>query len=651
MKYPVLLPNIFDHPFTYKSNLKLKVGDYVKVNFGKKSITGVIWDQFEKNNSKNFQIKAIEKKLNINSLNRRTVDFLNWFSKYNLIPLGMALKLHLLRGTVAEKENEIEYQKYQIVGEKKQFYLSKEQEKALKEININNNSFKVHLLQGTTGSGKTIVYFNVIKKIIEKHKQCLILLPEIGLTGEFEKKFKNFFGFEAAIWHSKITPKIKKIIWSGLINDNIKVVIGARSALFLPFRNLGLIIVDEEHDQSYKQDEGVIYNARDMSIARAKSENIPINLITAVPSIETYANIKNNKYSYSRLLSRYKDANLPKHHIIDLNENKLVKKNFFSLKTLEKVKDHLEKGDQVLFFINRRGFAPYVLCKKCLNVFSCPNCSINLVYHKNKKQLLCHYCGYSTDIQRKCKKNNFCDFIFSGPGVEKIAEEVKLLFPDKKVIIFSSDTMNKASGKKILNKIVSGEANIIVGTQLISKGFHFPNLNCIIVLDIDLTSQGHDLRSTEKNLQLYHQLSGRAGRTGKPANVYFQTFNLKPEVIDQITNHDPFKFLEYELKLRKQNGLPPFERFVSLILSSENEKVLDIESIKLKKNISSKINEKILGPVNAPIFKINRRFRSRLLIRAKKTSNIHEKLKIILNKIKLPKGMKLTVDVDPISFN
>jgi len=211
--------------------------------------------------------------------------------------------------------------------------------------------------------------------------------------------------------------------------------------------------------------------------------------------------------------------------------------------------------------------------------------------------------------------------------------------------------MNKASGKNILNKIISGEAHILVGTQLISKGFHFPNLNCIIVLDIDLTSQGHDLRSTEKNLQLYHQLSGRAGRTGKPANVYFQTFNLKPEVINQITNDDPFKFLEYELKLRKQNNLPPFERFVSLILYSENEKLLDIEAIKLKKNISSKINEKILGPVNAPIFKINRKFRSRLLIRAKKTSNIQEKLKMILNEIKFPKGMKLTVDVDPISFN
>ena len=651
MRYPVLLPNIFDYPFTYESELKLEVGDYVKVNFGKKIITGVIWDQFEKNNSKKFRIKSIEKKINIQPLKKQTIEFLNWFSKYNIVPLGMVLKLHLLSGNAVEIQNQNEYQKYQAINKKEQFKLSKEQEIALKEIIFNNNSFRVHLLQGTTGSGKTIVYFNAIKKIIENQKQCLILLPEIGLTGEFEKKFKNFFGFEAAIWHSKITPKRKKIIWSGLANNEIKVVIGARSALFLPFQNLGLIIVDEEHDQSFKQDEGIIYNARDMSIARAKSENIPINLVTAVPSIETYANIKNKKYSYSRLFSRYKDANLPKHHIIDLNENKLVNKNLFSLKTLEKVKDHLEKGDQVLFFINRRGFAPYVLCKKCLNVYSCPNCTINLVYHKNKKQLLCHYCGYSSSIQRKCKKDNFCDFIFSGPGVEKIAEEVKLLFPDKKVIIFSSDTMNKASGKNILNKIISGEAHILVGTQLISKGFHFPNLNCIIVLDIDLTSQGHDLRSTEKNLQLYHQLSGRAGRTGKPANVYFQTFNLKPEVINQITNDDPFKFLEYELKLRKQNNLPPFERFVSLILYSENEKLLDIEAIKLKKNISSKINEKILGPVNAPIFKINRKFRSRLLIRAKKTSNIQEKLKMILNEIKFPKGMKLTVDVDPISFN
>jgi len=651
MKYPVLLPNIFDHPFTYESSLKLKTGEYVDVPFGRKTITGVVWDQFEKNGNKKFEIKSVKKKLNVEPLKQKTVDFLNWFSEYNLVPLGMTLKLHLLSGKAIEKQKDIEYQKYQIETNKELFHLSDEQQQAFKELVKHDNSFRVHLLQGTTGSGKTIVYFKAIEKIIHQGKQSLILLPEIGLTGEFEKKFKKFFGFDAAIWHSKITPKKKKVIWSGLTRGEIKVVIGARSALFLPFKKIGIIVVDEEHDQSFKQDEGVIYNARDMAIARAYSENIPINLVTAVPSIETYANIKNKKYSYSRLINRYMNANLPKHHIIDLNQNNLARKTFISNKTIDKVEAHLKKKDQILFFINRRGFAPYVLCKKCLNVFSCPNCSINLVYHKNKKKLLCHYCGYSSSLQRKCKKDDICDFAFSGPGVEKIAEEVKTLFPNKKTIIFSSDTMNKASGKDILDKIISGEINILVGTQLISKGFHFPNLNCIIVLDIDLTSQGHDLRSAEKNLQLYHQLSGRAGRTGKSANVYFQTFNTKPEVIDQITNEDPFKFLDHELELRKKNNLPPYERFVSLILSSENEKKLDQESLKLKKIISNSINEKILGPVNAPIFKINRKFRSRLLIRAKKTSKIQRKIKIILKEFKIPSGMKLTVDVDPISFN
>ena len=651
MKYPVLLPNIFDYPFTYESSLKLKIGDYINVPFGKKVITGVVWDKFENNDNKNFKVKSVIEKLNIDPLKKQTVNFLNWFSEYNLVPLGMTLKLHLLSGNGVEKKNKSEYENYQSKFSKEEFKLSDEQEKAFKNIIKNDSFFRVHLLQGTTGSGKTIVYFKAIEKIIAKDLQTLILLPEIGLTGEFEKKFKIFFGFEAAIWHSKITPKKKKLIWSGLSNGNIKVIIGARSALFLPFKNLGLIVVDEEHDQSFKQDEGVTYNARDMAIARASSENIPINLVTAVPSIETYANIKNKKYSYSRLISRYQNANLPKHHIIDLNQNKLAKKTFISNKIIEKVKEHLSQNDQVLFFINRRGFAPYVLCKKCLNVFSCPNCTINLVYHKNKKKLLCHYCGYSTNLGRKCKEDDVCDFVFSGPGVEKISEEVKMLFPNQKTSIFSSDTMNKSSSKIILDKIISGEINILVGTQLISKGFHFPNLNCIVVLDIDLTSHGHDLRSAEKNLQLYHQLSGRAGRTGKPANVYFQTYNLKPEIIDQITNEDPFKFLDKELELRKKNNLPPYERFIALILSSSDRKILDAEAIKLKKIILNSINEKILGPVDAPIYRINQKYRNRLLIRSKKSSKIQKKLKFILNEFNLPKGIKLTVDVDPISFN
>ena len=651
MKFPVLIPNIIDHPFTYESNIKLKVGDYVKVPFGKSEKTGVVWNEFEKDKKKFFKIKNIKKKINISPLKLETINFLNWFSEYNLIPIGMSLKMHLLSGEAIENLKEIEYEKYFSKNKFKKLNLNDEQKNAFYEMSKKTNKFRVHLLQGTTGSGKTIVYFEAIKKKIEKGFQALILLPEIGLTGEFEKKFIDYFGFNPAIWHSAITPKRKKIIWSGLLSGKIKVVIGARSSLFLPFKKLGIITIDEEHDQSFKQDEGLIYNARDMAISRAKFENIPINLISAVPSLETYENIKKNKFSYSRLIKRFQNAELPKHEIIDLNKYKLPSKSWISPKTIEKVKEHINLGDQILFFINRRGFAPVALCKNCLKIYSCPNCSINLVYHKEKKNLLCHYCGFKSQLIKKCEKNERCEFIFSGPGVERIAEEVKKIFPNNSSIIFSSDTMNKKSSKNILEKIINNEIKILIGTQLISKGFHFPNLNCIVVIDTDLNSRGYDLRAAEKNLQLYHQLSGRAGRVGKPAKVYFQTYNLKSELISQITNKDPFIFLENELNLRKKYNLPPFERFVSLILTSKDEKKLEKESYLLKEKLISKINAKILGPINAPIYRVRKNFRNRILIRSKKSYKIQNSLSKILKNYKLASGIKLSVDVDPITFN
>ena len=446
-----------------------------------------------------------------------------------------------------------------------------------------------------------------------------------------------------AIWHSGITKKNREIIWSGIVNQKINVVIGARSSLFLPFKNLGLIIVDEEHDQSYKQDEGVIYNARDMAISRASFENIPINLVTAVPSIETFHNIKKCKYSSSKLSERYKNASLPNYEIVNLNKTKLEPKSWLSKEIIEKVNFHLENKDQVLFFLNRRGFSPHALCKKCLKSYSCPNCSINLVYHKNKQILLCHYCGYKSQLTRNCKDNEMCDFIFCGPGVERISEEVKRKF--------SSDTMNKKNSSDILKKIVNNEIQILVGTQLISKGFHFPNLNCIVVVDIDLTSRGHDLRGTEKNLQLYHQLAGRAGRTGKPATVYFQTYNLNTNMISDITNNNPDIFLKKELELRRSNNLPPFQRFISLIITGSDEKKIEKESIKFKNFIEKFIDGKILGPVNAPIFRLKRKFRVRLLVRGKKSLNVQNSLAKIISKFKFSSGIKLTVDVDPINFN
>jgi len=388
-----------------------------------------------------------------------------------------------------------------------------------------------------------------------------------------------------------------------------------------------------------------------MAIARALFENIPINLVTAIPSIETFDNIKKGKFTTSKLSERYQNASLPNYEIINLNKTKLEPQSWISKEVIEKVDFHLKKNDQVLFFLNRRGFSPSVLCKKCLKTFSCPNCSINLVYHKKKQFLLCHYCGYKSNLSRDCKDNQKCNFTFYGPGVERIAEEVKKKFSNSKFMIFSSDTMNKKNSSEILKKIVNNEIQILIGTQLISKGFHFPHLNCIVVVDIDLTSQGHDLRGTEKNLQLYHQLSGRAGRTGKPATVYFQTYNLNIDMISDITNNNPDVFLEKERELRKSNNLPPFQRFISLIITGSDEKKTEKESIRFKKFIEKSIEGKVLGPVNSPIFRLKRKFRVRLLVRAKKSLNVQKSLSNMISKFKFLSGIKLTVDVDPINFN
>ena len=652
MKVPILLPNIFNHPFTYESsNLDLKIGDYVIVPFGKSKITGVVWNEFEKNKKKKYLIKKVIQKLKIPSLKNNTIKFLNWFSEYNMVPKGMTLKLLLLSSNVVEKFPEKNYLIYKGKLKDNNIKLSQKQKQSLKKMNISNDKFRVHVLQGTTGSGKTMVYFEALKQLIIKGFQGLIMLPEIGLTGQFEKKFVEYFGFNPAIWHSGVTKKNKEIIWSGVANGEIRVVIGARSSLFLPFKKLGLVIVDEEHDQSYKQDEGVRYNARDMAISRTSFENVPINLITAVPSIETYDNIKKGKYTISRLNERFKNASMPNYEIINLNQTKLEPQSWLSKEIIEKVNLHLEKKNQILFFLNRRGFSPYVLCKKCLINYSCPNCSINLVFHKYKKNLLCHYCGYKTQLYRNCQKEGNCDFVFSGPGVERIAEEVKNIFPSKKSVIFSSDTMNKKKSSIILEKIINNEIQILIGTQLISKGFHFPNLNCIVVVDIDLSSQGHDLRGAEKNLQLYHQLSGRAGRTGKPATVYFQTYNLNTKMISDITNKNPDIFLDKELELRKSNNLPPFQRFVALIITGNDEKILEKEAIRFKNFIESTVHGKVLGPVNAPIFKLKKKFRIRLLIRGKKSLKVQSSLSNLISKFKFIGGIKLTVDVDPINFN
>ena len=650
MKLPVLIPRIFDHPHTYFSKKfgKLKTGSIVSVPFGKEEEIGVVWDK-EENTNKNFKLKDIKEKKTV-SLSNNLVKFINWFSLYNLAPKGMVLKMCLGDESFFSKKKETFNSSPKI---KKKFILNEEQKKCLKDIKNLGNKFSTTLLQGITGSGKTIVYFEKIKENILRGKQSLVLLPEIFLTNQFNQRFEDYFGFKPAIWHSKITKKNKRIIWKNIINGEIKLVVGARSSLFLPFKNLGLIVVDEEHDSSYKQDEGIRYNARDMAISRASIENIPVLLSTSIPSLETFNNVKNKKYNFTKLEKRYKNFSLPNAEVVDLKLDRKKKNIWLDPKTINFVKKYLKKKDQVLFFLNRRGYAPFIICKTCGSKLDCPNCSIYLTFHKHINKAMCHHCGYKSSLNSNCKKTETnCDYQMYGPGIEKIYAELKQIFPEKKIKILSSDFLNKKKEtKNLLSDIENNKIDILVGTQLISKGFNFPNLNCIVVVDADFSGMGFDLRSTEKNIQLYNQLSGRAGRFSKDSLVIYQTFNPSDETLKSILENDSAQFLEDEINLRKEKNLPPFTRLIALIISSKNEKDGILEAKKIKKNLSILKYAEVMGPVSSPIFKIKNNYRTRLLLRSRNNLFIQKDIAKILKKINLSKKIKLTVDVDPLNFS
>ena len=648
MKAQVLLPKIFNFPFTYNiTQNSLKTGDFVEVPFGKKKEIGVVWPG-KISDLKNIKIKNINKKINNYSLGQELIDFMNWFATYNMMPLGLVLKMSIGNNLslIRKYDKDFEHTQKKV----KRFELNEEQKKALKFLNFKNDKFDVSVLQGTTGSGKTLVYFERIKKIINKKKQALVLLPEIFLTNEFKSRFIDFFGFEPAIWHSKITPKNKRIIWKGIISNKIKLVVGARSSLLLPFKNLGIIIVDEEHDTSYKQDEGVIYHARDMAISRASFEKIPVHLITSIPSVETFNNIKNKKFRHFNILKRYNDYPLPKTKIINLNIKK-IKNRFISEETKELVKGFLNRNEQVLFFLNRRGYAPYLICRKCGYKEICSNCSMYLTFHKTKNKAICHHCSLEKEISRSCNEGKICDFVMYGPGVEKIFEEVSKIFPDNKVEIFSSDYMKKKDQtKSLFNRIINNKVDILIGTQMISKGFNFPNLNCIVVIDADFSGRGYDLRTTEKNIQLYHQLSGRAGRFSAESLIVYQTLSPEDVTLNELIKNNSGELLKKELQLREKNLLPPFSRLIAIIISA-NSYSLSLDGAREIKKHLKKINEiEVLGPVDSPLLKLKKKFRSRLLIRFRGKSLIQKKITKLLNTLKISSKIKLTVDVDPVNF-
>ncbi len=533
--------------------------------------------------------------------------------------------------------------------------LSEEQKEVARKIlqKVEKASYSVNVLEGLPGSGKTEVYFEIINKMILQKKQVLIMLPEIGLSSQWLERFQQRFAVKPYEWHSNVSKASKDKIWKGVLNGDIKVIVGTRSSLFLPFRNLGLIILDEEHDSSFKQEEQMIYNARDMAIVRGKMEGIPVLLCSATPSIETEYNVMIGKYNHFKLSTRFNQSSLPEISIIDLKEEKLEKGESISKTLQENMKKTLSKGEQVLLFLNRRGFAPITLCTECGYEFKCDNCSANLVEHKSRGKMLCHYCGKSSHLVEFCPSCNAVGNIRNyGVGVEKIKEEVEKLFPEKQIFVASSDTIkNVYDAEVFIKKVENREIDIIIGTQLISKGYDFPMITLVGIIDGEPSGLNSELKAMEKSWQIFYQVAGRAGRGKTKGTVMLQTYNKNNFFIEYLKNYDREGFVKQEIENRELAQMPPFTNLAGVIVQGVNRQT----TLDFCYEISKKIRKdykgfSIIGPSEAPIFKLRGKFRYRFLITAHKNLKIQSIIALWLKNIKLPSNIKVIVDIDPVNF-
>ncbi len=531
--------------------------------------------------------------------------------------------------------------------------LNQYQLKAVEKVQELKSKSSIFLLDGVTGSGKTEVYISIIRKELSIGKQSLILLPEIALTNQLLEKFEERFGVKPIVWHSELSLKDRHKNWLQVLNGNAPIVIGARSSLFLPFKSLSCIIVDEEHDASYKQDDGVIYNARDMAVVRGQKAAAIVILSSATPSLESLNNAKLGKYIRLNLPERFGNSTMPSIKLIDMRKIKTKSGKWISDIAVKAIDKSIKSKEQVLLFLNRRGYSPLTICKSCGFRFQCAHCSAWLVNHKKDNKMICHFCGYSENIINNCGQCGADDsFISCGPGVERLAEEIKILFPKVKLQILTSDTFTKKLEKSFLNKIITGEINIIIGTQLVAKGHHFPHLNTVVAIDADLGLSGSDLRASEKTFQLLTQLSGRAGRESDSGIAYIQTYDPNHEVMQAILSGDKNNFLEAESKARNSRKLPPYGRLAALIIQSKNFNDLNMFLKLMSRNIPRIKNLRIdvLGPVPAPIPKLRDWHRYRYLIKSELGVRLQPYIKKWLSKIKVNRAIRIKIDIDPYNF-
>lgn len=517
---------------------------------------------------------------------------------------------------------------------------------------VDGGKFAPFLLDGVTGSGKTECYFEAVAKALELRQQVLVLLPEIALTENFLRRFEHRFGVPPVLWHSSLKSTERRRAWRAIVSGEAQVVVGARSALFLPYARLGLIVVDEAHEVSFKQDDGVRYNARDVAVIRARFEAIPVILASATPALESMQLAEAGVYEKVELPARFGGATLPDIAVVDLREEQPERGRWLAPRLVREMQERLAKGEQSLLFLNRRGYAPLTLCRNCGYRFQCPNCTAWLVEHRLSRRLACHHCGHEAPVPEACPECGTPDcMVACGPGVERIADEVGELLPEARVALVTSDTMN--SPEKIGEFVAAAEEgliDVIVGTQLVTKGYHFPELTLVGVVDADLGLEGGDLRAGERTYQQIAQVAGRAGRGEKPGEVLIQTRHPDAAVIDALAKGDRDAFYAAETEARRDAGAPPFGRWAAIIVSSEDEAEAREAARAIGGSRPNVADVMILGPAPAPMAQLRGRYRYRLLLNARRSAEVQKIIRQWLDPLRLPPGVRVAVDIDPYSF-
>lgn len=656
----VLIPSAVPHGFDYRTpdGMALTAGDIVTVPFGRSQSLGVVWGEGQAQIAHSKIRPVALHHEQFPALSPAMRQFIDWAAWYNCAPKGAVLKMVVpvedigkegRKSTSDHIEKFINYNNINLAD------LSEEQKKAAGELESKlDKGFSVSLLDGVTGSGKTEVYFDTIIQSLKQSddNQVLVLLPEIALSIQWLSRFEQRFGFTPVVWNSEITPARKRAGWQAIARGEARVVIGARSALFLPYKKLSLIVVDEEHDSSYKQEEGIIYHARDMAVARGRFEKLPVVLVSATPSLETHYNARQGRYSEISLPLRHAGAEMPHISMIDMRGADVESDSFISRELRDALAKTIGDGHQAMLFLNRRGYAPLMLCRACGHRFQCPECSTWLVLHRGKPRLECHHCGYRLEVPETCPECKAEGKLHAcGPGVERLLEEVKSFLPEVRVAVMASDSMsNFGELSDTINAMSEKRIDLLIGTQMIAKGHHFADLALVGVVDADLGLAGGDLRAAERTYQLLHQISGRAGREQVRGQVYLQSYLPEHPVMKALVAGDRDAFFAAELQARENAGMPPFSRLAAVIIEGASEEHVLLAAKQLASSVSHDKRLHVLGPAPAPFYMLRGRYRYRFMVRAERAINLPDYMRAWVSAQDAPSSVRIKVDIDPQSF-